>query len=226
MKRRSGPVALACVGLAVSACTASSSAARSSGPLSRQSSTPSLTVPTTPPTTLSTATIPSPAAACPPGCGYPSSFDAITVLASSATLVAIVTVNSLGDPSGSTGANVSVDNVLQGNPNDNVYPPTTAELPRLLADARAGTGKSYLIFTSFNRGGACVSALFAYQRATQVATFISLWDGPGPGGQIPLPGRVATIPAAIDLATLRTRMYPTGAITYPVGTAEWFCPGP
>ena len=149
----------------------------------------------------------------------------MTVLASSATLVAIVTVNSLGGPSSTTGGNVSLDDVLQGNPNDNSYPPTMAELPHILTVAKAGIG-TYLVFTSFNRGGACVSALFGYEPATRVATFISQWDGPGPGNQIPLPGRVATIPATIDLPALQTRMYPTGAVTYPVGTAEWFCPGP
>jgi hypothetical protein len=62
---------------------------------------------------------PSPAPACPPGCSYPSNFDAITVLASSATLVAVVTVH-MG-----AGGTVTVDTVLQDNPNHNVYPPHT-----------------------------------------------------------------------------------------------------
>ena len=137
--------------------------------------------------------------------------------------MAIVTVNSLGDNDAAW--NVSVDSVLQGNPNGNVYPPTPQVLPHILALANASVGKSYVIFTSFNRGGSCPSALFSYEPATQAATFISLWDGPGPGGQIPLPGRLTMVPATIDLATLRTRLYPTGGVTYPVDTGESFCPG-
>jgi hypothetical protein len=139
-------------------------------------------------------------------------------------MVAIVTVHSLGGDSG--GGNVSIDNVLQGNANGNVYPPTSSELPHLLAVASARAGKSYVIFTSFNRGGPCSSALFDYEPATQIATFIAQNDGPGPGGQIALLGKVTTIPATINLATLRTRLYPTGGVTYPVGAGESSCPGP
>lgn len=146
------------------------------------------------------------------------------MLASSATLVAIVTVHSFGNEGG--GGNVSIDAVLQGNANDNVYPPTSGELPHLLALASARAGQSYVIFTSFNRGGPCPSALFEYEPATQIATFIARHDGPGPGGQIALPGQITTIPATIDLATLRTELYPTGGVTYPVGTGESSCPGP
>jgi hypothetical protein len=141
-------------------------------------------------------------------------------------MVAIVTVNNLSDNSTFTGGNVSVDSVLQGNPNGNIYPPTPEELPHILALANAIVGKSYLIFTSFNRGGPCPSALFGYDPATQVATFISQWDGLDPGDQMPLPGRVTTILTTIGLATLRTRLYPTGGVSYPVDTGESFCPGP
>jgi hypothetical protein len=95
-----------------------------------------------------------------------------------------------------------------------------------LAVANATAGKSYLIFTSFNRGGPCPSALFGYEPASEVATFISQWDGLDAGDQIALPGRVTTIPTTIDLATLRTRLYPTGGVSYPVDTGESFCPGP
>lgn len=139
-------------------------------------------------------------------------------------MVAIVTVHSLGNESG--GGSVSIDNVLQGNANENVYPPTSGELPHLLALAKASAGKSYVIFTSFNRGGPCSSALFGYKPATQIATFIAQDDGAGPGGQIALPGQITTIPATIDLATLRARLYPTGGVTYPVGAGESSCPGP
>jgi len=139
-------------------------------------------------------------------------------------MVAIVTVHSLDNSV--AGGNVSVDSVLQGNPNGVIYPPTQRELPRILAVAEAWTGENYIIFTSANRGGACPSALFAYDPASQVATFVSQSDGPGPGGQIFLPSKVTNIPAKLDLTTLRTRLYPTGGVTYPVNTAEWFCPGP
>jgi hypothetical protein len=139
-------------------------------------------------------------------------------------MVAIVTVNSLGD--NDVAGNVTVDSVLQGNPNGNVYPPTLRELPHILALAHASVGQNYIVFTSFNRGGPCPSALFGYKPSTQVATFISQWSGLGTNNEIPLPGRVTTIPTTIPLATLRTRLYPTGGVTYPVGTGESFCPGP
>jgi hypothetical protein len=213
MTRRVGAVALLCVSLAASACTTSSSIARRSSHSGGGASTSSSVVSTTPPS------IPSPAPACPPGCSHPSDYDALTALASSATLVAIVTVHSLGDDR--SGGSVSVDDVLQGNPNGNIYPPTLGELPHLMRLANASVGKSYIIFTSFNRGGPCPSALFDYEPAGQVATFISQWDGPS-GVQVPVPG----IPTTIDIATLRTKLYPTGGVTYPVGTGESSCPGP
>jgi hypothetical protein len=145
-------------------------------------------------------------------------------------MVAIVTVDGAGGISSITSGHMSVDEVLQGDPNGNVYPPTPQELPHLLALAltlaHASVGKSYLLFISFNRGGACPSALFGYKPATQLATFISQWSGLGPGDQIPLSGRVTIIPATMPLATLRTRLYPTGGVTYAVDTGESFCPGP
>lgn len=128
MNIRVGAVIL-CVGLAASACTASPSA--NSHPSSRRSGHTSGSPPvgpTTAPATISTVPIPSPTPACPPGCRYPSNFDAITVLASSATLVAIVTVNHPVDHG--VAGSVSIDSVLQGNPNDNVYPPSLYDLTR------------------------------------------------------------------------------------------------
>jgi hypothetical protein len=139
-------------------------------------------------------------------------------------MVAIVTVSRPADRTGA--GNVSVDRVLQGNASDNVYPPRSGALPHIMAVAKATAGKSYVIFTSFDRGGPCPSALFAYDPSTQVATFIAQWSGLGPVDQIPLPGRVTVIPATIDLATLRTLLYPTGGVIYPVDTGESFCPGP
>jgi hypothetical protein len=141
-------------------------------------------------------------------------------------MVAVVTVNSLGDATTSTGGSVTVNTVLQGNPNHNIYPPSPPDLPRLLTVGHASAGTSYVIFTSFNRGGACLSAIFGYEPSTQVATFASQWTGLGPGGQIALPGRFATIPATIDLANLQAQLYPTGGVTYPADAGESFCPGP
>jgi hypothetical protein len=228
MTGRFGTAVLLCVGLGVSACTTCASAINTSRPPSGHTSTSTYpsTEPTAPPTTISTATIPSPAPDCPPGCSYPSNFDALTALASSATLVAVVTVHSLGNPASGAGGTVTVDTVLQGDPNHNVYPPTTSELTYPMASAHAIPGRTYIIFTSFNRGGPCLSALFGYQPSTEVATFISQWSGLGPSNEVPLPGRITTIPATIDLATLRTRLYPTGPVTYPADTDESFCPGP
>jgi hypothetical protein len=217
--------ALLCVGLTASACTTSPYATnRPSSPHSRRTSASSPVGPTTTRATISTLPIPLPRPACPPGCRYPSNFDAITVLASSATMVAIVTVNHPADHGVAGG--VSVDSVLQGNPNGNVYPPSPYELARVLALASAGPGRSYLVFSSFNRGGPCPSALFAYDRTTRVATFIHQWTNIGPSDQIHLPGRITTIPATIALSALRSRLYPTGGVTYPVDTEESFCPGP
>jgi hypothetical protein len=95
-----------------------------------------------------------------------------------------------------------------------------------MAIANVTPGKTYIVFTSFNRGGPCLSALFGYEPGTEVATFISQWSGLGPSDQVPLPERITTIPATIDLATLRARLYPTGGVTYPAHTDESFCPGP
>lgn len=213
---------LLCVGLAASGCTSAPLTMSPSSPPNGHASTHASAGPTTTPAALSTLPIPSPPPACPPGCSHPSDFDAITVLASSATMVAIVTVKNLG----SHGGNVSLDRVLQGNPNGNVYPPTPQELPRILILASALPGRSYLVFASFNRGGPCPSALFAYDPGTQVATFVHQWTDLRPNDQIPLSGHLTTIPRSIGLATLRTRLYPTGGITYPVDEDESFCPGP
>ncbi len=63
------------------------------------------------------------------------------------------------------------------------------DLPRILVLAGARSGKSYLVFASFNRGGPCPSALFAYDPITRVATFVHQWTDLGPDDRIPLPGR-------------------------------------
>ena len=223
MAVRIGAAVLA-VGIIASACTTSTSTIRPSSLPSAHASSSASVRPTATLATISTLPIPSPTPACPPGCRYPSNFDAITVLASSATMVAIVTANQLGDRD--VARRVSIDSVLQGNPNGNVYPPTPQDLPRILVLAGARSGKSYLVFASFNRGGPCPSALFAYNPITRVATFVHQWTDLGPDDRIPLPGRITIVPATIGLASLRSRLYPTGGVTYPVHTDESFCPGP
>jgi hypothetical protein len=214
---RRGAVGLAvCVGLALSACTSGYGSPTTTVP-------PRATTTTTPPPTTAPPDL-SPPPACPPGCSHPSDYDALTVLASSATLVAIVTLTSAG------GSTVTVDRVLQGNPDGNVSPPAVQELPHVLAQARSLAGSptatTYVLVTSYNRGGPCPSALFAYAPATQVATFLDQWSGLGPSNQIPLPGRVTTVPATVDLPTLQARLYPTGPVVHPTDTGESFCPGP
>ncbi len=86
-------------------------------------------------------------------------------------------------------------------------------------------GTSYLAFVSFNRGGDCLSALFSYDAARQIATLVGS-DAEPDAPQLPLPGRVVGIPHTITLAELQSRMYPTGGPVYPTDVGESWCPGP
>ena len=147
-------------------------------------------------------------------------------MASSATLVALVTVHEVQESGGILRADVSVDKILQGNAYDNVYPPTT---PNFVVTLGRGTplvrGKSYLVFMSYNRGGSCLSSLFSYDSTSEVATFIEQADGPE-AHEVIVSGRVLRVPSTITIRQLQARMYPTGGVVFPDGTAEWFCPGP
>jgi len=176
-------------------------------------------------TAPSTTVAPPVPGACPPGCHLPSDYDALTVLASSATQVAILTVSDVqGTGTNATGV-ISVDQILQGNPHSLVYPPgSSSSTPVRLATDFEEAG-SYLVFSSYNRGGSCISALFSYDRATMIATLLENDDG-GNGNEIVLSGRTLPIPTTITLANVQTRMYPTGDVVYPDDTAEWYCPGP
>jgi hypothetical protein len=163
--------------------------------------------------------------ACPPGCALPSDDDAITVLASSATLVAIVAIQDVRGSGSAATAVIKIDRTLQGNPHGLVYAPTHSSLALSLAQTgKIVDGGNYLVFMSYNRGGPCLSSLFSVDPATQVATLIESNDGPTDG--IMLPGRMLAIPSSITLSDVRARMYPTGGVVYPTDTAEWFCPGP
>lgn len=184
------------------------------------------------------------AGACPPGCSLPSDYDAITVLASSSTVVAIVTVT---DKKGSAVPSVATtdtmpsfltttDSILQGNPHHLIYAPTGAALRHLRYYSIPSNGvengpatpdlvgKSFIVFMSYNRGGSCVSALFSYDPTSQVATLIGSQDGMR--NQIVLPGRVLPIPETVSLSNIRARMYPTTGVVYPSDSEEWYCPGP
>ncbi len=179
--------------------------------------------PTSPTTSTTTTTAPPVPGACPPGCRLPSTYDAITVMASSATLVAVVTAV---DVQASGATDLSTDKVLQGNAYDNVYPPS---LPDFAVDLGEGAtlvqGNEYLVFMSFNRGGSCLSALYSYDSAAGVASFVEKGDSPQTN-EILLSGRVLPVPQTITLPEVQARMYPTGGVVYPDETAEWYCPGP
>ena len=145
-------------------------------------------------------------------------------MASTATLVAVVTAGV--EPPGSVWmTNFTTNRILQGNAYDNVYPPSTPEFQVPQFTDTLVDGKTYLVFMSFNRGGACVSALFSYDQTSEVATFIQDDDSPQANG-IPLPGRLLQVPQTITLGEVRARMYPTGGELYPEGTQESYCPGP
>jgi hypothetical protein len=175
--------------------------------------------PTSPTTSTTTTTAPPIPGACPPGCRYPSDYDAITVLASSAWLVAIVTVNDVQKATSTGGTEIEIDKVLQGDSSD---ASVGQGLSRWLG---GGTNQSDLVFMSFNRGGPCLSATFSYNPATQIATFLGSNDGQA--NRVPLlSGRVVLVPHTMTLAYVQARMYPTGGVVYPIGTEEWDCPGP
>jgi hypothetical protein len=146
------------------------------------------------------------------------------VLASSATEVEIVTVTSVQEATSYPSAAVHIDMVLQGNPHALVYPPNDQGDVRLPDFKQVAQGQSYVVFTSYNRGGSCVSALFSYLPASQMATLTYSEDGQS--NQIVLPGRVVPVPTSISLTDLQARMYPTTGVVYPTDSEEWYCPGP
>lgn len=183
---------------------------------------------TTPPPTTTTLAPRTPRA-CPPGCSLPSDHDAITVLASSASLVVIITVKEIhASVSGASPTAVyTTDRVLQALPQipygTSPFVPDNA--PMVLGSGALVVGMSYLAFVSFNRGGDCLSALFSYVAATQIATLVGS-DAEPDAPRLPLPGRIVVIPQTITLADVQARMYATGGAVYPTDVGESWCPGP
>jgi hypothetical protein len=115
--------------------------------------------------------------------------------------------------------------VLQGNPHGLPYAPTGQDVARLLiSSGGVKGGHSFLLFVSYDRGGACLSALFGYDPGTEKASLIESADGQS--DQIELSGRVLAVPRTTTLAEVRARMYPTMGVLYPSDTEEWYCPGP
>jgi hypothetical protein len=163
---------------------------------------------------------------CPPGCLYPSDYDAITVLASSATLVAIVTTHGATGPASPTKTMLSTNELLQTNYNHLAYGDPNQVISRVLQynSGQLANDRSYVIFASYDRGGPCLSALYSFDPATQSATLIQSADGRN--NLIVLPDRVVQVPPVMQLADIRARMYPKGGVVYPTDAVEWYCPGP
>ena len=181
---------------------------------------------TPPPPNPTPLTSPPLAGTCPPGCSLPSDDDAITVLASSATLVEVVTVTGISGAGPSATARVSTNLTLQEDPHQlAIGGLPEGAIPRLLVDwTKVVVGQSYLIFASFDRGGACVSALFTYDPGTKLGQLVGSADGLN--NHILLPGRSLDVPQSISLAEVQERMDPTGGVLYPTDASESYCPGP
>lgn len=208
------------MGVVSASCTSSPNAgskheARATGTISIAPITSSSSLPTN--TTTSNP--------CPPGCEYPSDHDAITVMASSASVVALVTVTRVPNPAGAFNGAVRVDTVLQGNRDG--FGPYSARPDLTFITVEAGqtaVGDQYLVFASYDRGGTCVSALYAYDSDTEEATLLSFNDGYN--DQVLLPGRTLIVPQTVSLDYVEARMNPTGGIVYPTDAGESLCPGP
>jgi hypothetical protein len=140
------------------------------------------------------------------------------VLASSATGVAIVTISS-------TGKSLEVDRWLQGGDNQasGIYSSKSVLFGLTSGEADVNPAESYVVFTSFFRGGPCLSALFSFNWADHTARFI---DDHAGGNPLQMSKGSVAIPEVITLSKLEARMYPTGGVVYPKDIEEWNCPGP
>jgi hypothetical protein len=163
--------------------------------------------------------------ACSPGCLLPSDYDAVTAMASSATVVATATTQEAPDSNGVFRADLVSDRVLQGDANQNAYPVPLDAFSVVTGGTGLVEGTTYLVSMSFNRGGACLAALFSYDTKTQVATFLEQ-SYHAPADEILEPGRVLPIPRTMTVAHVATPMHPTGGVVYPANCVEWDCPGP
>jgi hypothetical protein len=212
-------VLLALLGCILCSCTSASHPRTVAKPRS-EVTTSIASPPTTTVPVITTTSLP-----CPPGCEYAADYDAITVLASSANVVALVTVTQAPHPAQTDTAVLRVDSVLQGNPNGVLFAPTLPGLSSIVGNTgQVVTGGQYLVFASYDRGGPCVSALFAYSATTQQATLLANNDGYN--GDILLPGRTLLVPNTISLEEVQKRMNPTGGVIYPTNSSESLCPGP
>ena len=215
--------ALLCVGLAASACTASSSTFRSSSPPRGDGATTSSIRPSTTPASISTRPIPSPTPACPPGC---STHPTLTPLPSwhrrrpwwrPSPCTAWATMEPLGACLWTVFCKATRMTMSTLQPR-RTYVASWPLPMRFPAGATSSSPHSIVEGHVHRRSSASTRP--------QVATFIHQWSDLGPNDHIPLPGRITSIPAAIDLATIRSRLYPTGGVAYPVDADESFCPGP
>lgn len=224
-------VTLVVLEIVLMGCTSSANAHRSPVRQTPQSTTLTAHRPAETTTSTSIQSAPTTAAkrrdVCPPGCSLSSDHDAITVLAASATLVAIVTTHGSAGPVSAKATSLTVDDVLQDNYGHRVYGSQSEAINGLIASGsydKMINGKSYLVFMSSNRGGACISALFSYAPAEKMATLLASHDG-WSNDQISIPGRVLRVPAQIRLDEIRSRMEPTGGEVVVTDFAESFCPG-
>ncbi len=169
--------------------------------------------------------------------GPPAYQDAITVLASTATRVAIEAVtrpclDSTGMPSIPCLSTVKTVSVLQADPNvffggDAGGSPSDIDgviAWQLFWTYKAKPKESFLFFASYGRGGTCVSALYRYHPNSKTATFIESRDG-DVSGVIRLTDRTLKVPRTVSLDYVRARMYPNGGPIYPQNRVEDFCPG-
>jgi hypothetical protein len=172
-----------------------------------------------------------------PGGGLPADHDATTVLASTATQVAIETVTgscvyrSTSDVPCAITA-VRTAQFLQGDHNHSYRDAANADhihdliAAQLFAEFKARPGNSYLVFASFDRGmSGCISALYRYDPNSKTATFIESRDGPV-SGVIQLPDRTLRVPRTVSLDYVLARMNPSGGPVYPADASESWCPGP
>ncbi len=146
------------------------------------------------PTTTTTSAPPLPGA-CPPGCALPAVTDGITVLASSATGVAIVTMSR-------SGTSLEVDRWLQGGDKQRrgVYSSHSMLFDLTSREANVHPAESYVVFTSLFRGGSCLSALFSFDWADHTARFLTDHAG---GNPLQMSNGLVAIPEVITLTKLR-----------------------
>ena len=148
---------------------------------------------------------------------------ALAALASTATQVSLVTWSG---PKATT-----IDTVLRGDVNS-LGQATSAQVLAFEIDAQAKrwnlAARSHLIiYSSFNRGGSCISAIYRLDPATNEASVTDNFDGLHSGTlRLRLPTGTVTLPRQISLSALRSTLRTALPATYPIDAMEWDCPGP